>query len=84
MPPIDARLWLAWACFVGAATLVALGWFAVMEALAIKSQASGDTLTEVVRALHIPLVLWFMAGGLLVGIAGGFALWWPLHLKLGW
>jgi hypothetical protein len=76
MREIDARWWMAWA-LGGIVWAIA---FIVLETLAILSPKTGDTLTEVVRSWHLPGVLWFLGGGVLAG----FAVWWPLHLKLGW
>lgn len=57
-------LWGAWT--VGIVALAV--WFAVMEGIALANRAGGDTLTEVVRSLDVPPVVWFASAGLISGL----------------
>lgn len=84
MPPIDARLWIAWLAAIGFALGVIVGWFIAMEIIAIKNHIPGDTFTELVRSQNIPMVVWVIGGATLLGAVAGFVLWFPLHIKLGW
>lgn len=72
MSELDPRWWMAWA---GAGVLWTL-WFAVMEAVAvINGPKSPDTLSERVWALSLPAPVYFLAGGLLLGLV----VWLALH-----
>jgi hypothetical protein len=70
-------VWLVFGLYI----LGGFVYFGVAEGIAIHNRAPGDTLTEVVRALNLPTVLWFGGAGLIMGIVA----WAALHLanKLG-
>lgn len=58
------KLWLAWVCYM---SLGVVG-FLVAEFWTIFNKAPGDTLSEVVWALHVPAVVWFLGAGLVLGL----------------
>ena len=68
-------LWSAWV----AGGLVWVIWFVVMETVAIVNRAPGDTLTEVVRAIHVPAVVWFLFFGLVISLC----VWLLAHFTVG-
>lgn len=69
--------WL-WALWLGGCFLM-LVWFGIMEGIALVNQAPGDTLTEVVRSLHVPAVVWFLFFGAIISTA----LWALAHFTIG-
>ena len=57
-------LWGLWGLYL----LVGIVWFAVVEIIASLNDIHGDTLSEVIRDLHVPAIVWFVGGGTLVGL----------------
>jgi len=59
------HVWLPWALYM----IGGLVWFLVAEFWAIfDRRTSGDTLSEVIWALHVPPVIWFVGAGLIIGL----------------
>jgi hypothetical protein len=71
-------IWLVWLVVFVVGGLI---YFGVAEGLALHNKAPGDTLTEVVRSLNLPIVVWFGLAGLIIGVL----VWLAPHLanKLG-
>lgn len=82
MPPVDARLWAALGAFCGASIVVAITWFTILETIGMRNKYPGDTLTEVTRALHLPIAFWLLGGWGLASLVAAFVIWWPIHLEL--
>ena len=61
---LPSAVWLAW--FLAGMTWVM--WFAVAEGIALVNRVKGDTLSEVVWRLHLPAAIFFLGGGLLLGL----------------
>ena len=70
-------VWLVFGLYI----LGGFVYFGVAEGIYIANRTPGDTLTEVIRALNLPTVVWWAAAGLIVGVV----LWAAPHLanKLG-
>lgn len=73
------HMWLAWGVFVGVAFGIALVWFAIIEGIAIKDSLKGNTLSEVVWSLDLPVVLYIIAGGTLVALQAITGCWLIVH-----
>jgi hypothetical protein len=58
-------VWLVWFLVFVVGGLV---YFGVAEGLALHNDSPGGTLTEVIRSMNLPIVVWFAIGGLIVGI----------------
>lgn len=65
---IPRWVWVAWLWYVLVGTSIAVAWFGIAEALAIRNGISGDTLSEFVWSHHVPAVLFIMFGGTLIGL----------------
>lgn len=79
MPEIDSKVWLAWVIYMFLGFVVGIAWFGVAEGIAIVNNRPGDTLTEVVRSLNVPAVVWFLSAGLILGLLGGLFAWLVPH-----
>ncbi|MCJ7510790.1 MAG: hypothetical protein MUP14_07890 [Dehalococcoidia bacterium] len=70
-------VWLVFGLYI----LGGIVYFGVAEGMAIHNRTPGDTLTEVLRALNLPVVAYFGLGGVILGVVA----WAVPHLanKLG-